>query len=130
MSPVVTKGKKSDPITALSKNISHFKSVIRKVDIISKNTEKIICQNDTIIRAISSENNKRLNLLKENMSSLSTQEKLDKALEVIFANFEIINRSMETKSLLISDINEYSKRTRNALYALLKSSELLLEKQK
>ena len=63
------------------------------------------------------------------MNKLSTEDKLDKVLEILFTNFDIVNRSMETKSLLVSDINEYLKRTRNTIFSLLKSTELLLEKQ-
>ena len=42
----------SSQISGLLKNISHFKSVIRKVDIISEETERVIYQNDATIRAI------------------------------------------------------------------------------
>ena len=119
----------SSQISGLLKNISHFKSVIRKVDIISEETERFIYQNDATIRAISEENNKKLKTLQQQMNKLSTEEKLDKALEILFTNFDIVNRSMETKSLLISDINEYLKRIRNTIFSLLKSTKLLLEKQ-
>lgn len=119
----------SSQISGLLKNISHFKSVIRKVDIISEETERVIYQNDATIRAISEENNKKLKTLQQQMNKLSTEEKLDKALEILFTNFDIVNRSMGTKSLLISDINEYLKRTRNTIFSLLKSTELLLENQ-
>ena len=131
MATATTTIKKDDSsqISGLLKNISHFKSVIRKVDIISEETERVIYQNDATIRAISEENNKKLKTLQQQMNKLSTEEKLDKALEILFTNFDIVNRSMETKSLLISDINEYLKRTRNTIFSLLRSTELLLEKQ-
>ena len=131
MKPSNNKIKKDDSgqISGLLKNISHFKSVIRKFDIISEETERIIYQNDATIRALGGENNKKLKTLQQQMNKLSTEEKLDKALEILFTNFDIVNRSMETKSLLISDINEYLKRTRNTIFSLLKSTELLLEKE-
>ena len=125
----IKKKDEATPLSGLLKSVSQFKTVIRKVKIISEESERKIYRNDATIRAITEENNKRFEAFEAEMKDLSTEKKLDKALEVVFSNFAIINRSMETKSLLISDMNEYLKKTRNTMFSLLKSVEFLLEEQ-
>ena len=120
----------NNEISGLLKNISHFKDVIRKVDIISEATKKTKYQNEATIDFISRENEKRFNTLQSQINNLSTKDKLDRTLEVLYANFDIVNRNMETNNLLISEMGDYLKKTRNTLFALLKSTELLLENKK
>ncbi|RAP33756.1 hypothetical protein DID77_02550 [Candidatus Marinamargulisbacteria bacterium SCGC AG-439-L15] len=108
------------------KSIDHYKDVIRKTDLISKDVKHYVQQNYSVMEKYVKLNEKNMAKYKENLSVFSTEEKLDLALDIIFTNFDIINSGMESNRVLIDSLEKGLEKQRNILFLLLKASSQLI----
>ena len=116
-------------IKGLITTISHFKKVIRKMEIISQAAQTVITKNDAVIHALALENNKKLKQYEKNKHKFTTEEKLEKITDILFTNFDMVNKSMESKSKITESFYNFLNKTKNINFASLKSIEYLLNKE-